>query len=61
MRRIIYWFQRRKRIKEKHCGQCCLICEFYRECSGEIYEGGDEKERGTMETRRGSGGGRFER
>ena len=34
MRRIIYWLQRKKRIKEKRCGQCCLTCQFYRECSG---------------------------
>ena len=36
MRRIIYWLQRKKRIKEKRCGQCCLTCPYYRECSGDF-------------------------
>ena len=35
MNRIIYWLQRKKRIKEKRCGQCCLTCPYYKECSGE--------------------------
>ncbi len=35
MRRLIYWIQRKKRIKEKRCGQCCLTCPYYKECSGE--------------------------
>jgi hypothetical protein len=35
MGRIIYWLQRRKRIREKRCGMCCLNCRFYKECRGE--------------------------
>lgn len=38
MKRIIYWLQRKRRIKEKRCGQCCLTCPYYSECSGEPYE-----------------------
>jgi len=33
IRRIIYWLNRKKRIQEKRCGQCCLTCPFYEECS----------------------------
>ena len=35
MRRIIYWLQRKKRIKEKRCGQCCLTCPFYKQCKND--------------------------
>lgn len=35
MNRFIYWLQRKKRIKEKRCGQCCLTCPYYKEYSGE--------------------------
>lgn len=30
--RLMYWLQRKKRVKEKGCGQCCLICPYYNEC-----------------------------
>lgn len=35
MRRFIYWLRRKWRIQEKRCGQCCLICPYYEECSGD--------------------------
>lgn len=40
MKRFLYWLQRKKRVKEKHCGACCLNCKFYDECRY-----GDEHER----------------
>ena len=27
MKRFLYWLQRKKRVKEKHCGACCLNCK----------------------------------
>lgn len=35
MRRFIYWLRRKWRIQEKRCGQYCLICPYYEECSGD--------------------------
>lgn len=39
MRRFIYWLRRKWRIQEKRCGQCCLTCPYYEECSGEKQNG----------------------
>ena len=30
MNRLIYWLQRKRRIREKRCGQCCLTCPYYK-------------------------------
>lgn len=32
MKRFWFWLNKKKRIKEKRCGQCCLNCRFYEEC-----------------------------
>lgn len=28
MGRFLYWLNRKKRIREKRCGQCCLTCPY---------------------------------
>lgn len=35
MKRFLFWIRRKKRIREKKCGQFCLTCPYYLECSGE--------------------------
>lgn len=37
MKRFIFWLNRKKRIREKRCGQCCLTCAFYKECRRDGY------------------------
>lgn len=37
MGRFLYWLNRKKRIREKRCGQCCLTCPYYTECSADKY------------------------
>lgn len=32
MGRFLYWLNRKKRIREKRCGQCCLNCPYFDEC-----------------------------
>lgn len=32
MGRFIFWLKRKKRMEKKKCGQCCLMCPYYREC-----------------------------
>ncbi|SFQ38283.1 hypothetical protein SAMN02910358_01842 [Lachnospiraceae bacterium XBB1006] len=43
VKRLLFWLRRKQRIREKRCGQCCLTCRFYEECSndGASYERSD--------------------
>ena len=31
MERIIFWLKKKKRMKMRKCGRCCLMCPFYRD------------------------------
>ena len=31
MERIIFWLKKKKRMKMRKCGQCCLMCPYYRD------------------------------
>lgn len=29
---LFFLLKRKKRMEKKKCGQCCLMCPYYREC-----------------------------
>ena len=33
MGRILFWMKRKRRIRDRKCGRCCLLCAFYNKCS----------------------------
>lgn len=32
MKKLIFWLNKRMRMKKKKCGMCCLTCSYYMDC-----------------------------
>lgn len=32
MKRFWFWLQRKRRMKKRDCGDCCLNCKFFGQC-----------------------------
>jgi hypothetical protein len=35
MKRLWFWFQKKRRMERRDCGGCCLLCKYYRQCSND--------------------------